>query len=1028
MFFTSLSLKRPVLATVSIVALIVLGLLSYLQLDINDWPELEFPYVTVTIVEPGASPEQMEGKVAVKVEEAIGQIAGVKHIYAEVHESVCVVWAEFTLETKGQTAAQDVRDKLASIRSELPQDIEEPIIARYDPSAAPIMSLAITGDRSIRELSQIVDDVIRQRLEIIPGVGMVEVVGDEEREITINMDIERLNAYAVSPAEVATALQGENLDVPAGDVSDQNHKITVRTAGEVSSLAGFNDLAVATRAGVTVQLGDIASVQDGIKDPESRACYQGQPAVGLNVIKQSGNNTVRIADDILQAIGSLNQDLPEGVNINIVRDNSVRIRSSVDNVVTTLFEGSLLAVLTVFLFLRNWRSTLIGALAIPTSIITTFLMIRFMDFSLNTMSLMALSLSVGLLIDDAIVVIENIVRHIHMGKSPLDAARDATTEIGPAVLATTLTVVAVFLPVGMMTGQVGQFFKQFGFTVVFSVLVSLLVSFTLVPLLGSRYLNTGEDQYKNVIGSILQGFQKGFEWFQSQYGKLLDYTLIHRWKTLLVALALFLGSLMLMPMMGSSFVPTSDFGEFSIILDLDSGLTLDSAARAAMQADEIIRKCPEVVTTYVSTSSSDARIFVQLIDKTKRDRSLDDIAAELRGQLQKQPGYRASMLFNAAMSEEYAWQYRIQGEDLQLMAGYAEEAQRILEDIPGVVDITSSYRPGRPETHLAINTDQAADLGISTGYVGDTLHTLLTGKIVSQYKEGQERIDVRLRLQEDQRQNMADLRRVYLPTESGKVALSQVTTSIFSTSPAAIERSDRSREIVLSGNLRGTSLGEFNKQFAKRTQADLKMPGGYRIYAGGDAERMADTFNSMGIAMVTGILFIFFILAAQFESYIDPFSIMFSLPLAMVGAILGLFIMGSDLSLVSMIGIIMLMGLVTKNAILLIDFTKQARARGEERNQALRDAAFTRLRPILMTSTAMILGMMPVALSLGAGAEWRAPMAHATIGGLITSTLLTLVVVPVVYTLLDDFSGWFRRHGSKSPKNSDVVPNVEVEQ
>lgn len=1027
MFLTNLSLKRPVFATVSIVALLVLGLLSYLQLDINDWPELEFPFVTVTIVEPGASPEQMEGKVAVKVEEAIGQIAGVKHIYAEVHENVCVVWAEFTLETKGQTAAQDVRDKLASIRNELPQDIEEPIIARYDPSAAPIMSLAITGDRSIRDLSQIVDDVIKQRLEIIPGVGMVEVVGDEKREITIDMDIERLNAYAISPAEVARALQGENLDVPAGDVADQNHKITVRTAGEVSSLADFKDLAVATRAGVVVKLGDIASIQDGIKDPESRAYYQGQPAVGLNVIKQSGNNTVRIADDILQVIGSLNQDLPEGVNINIVRDNSVRIRSSVDNVVTTLFEGSLLAVLTVFLFLRNWRSTLIGALAIPTSIITTFLMIRFMDFSLNTMSLMALSLSVGLLIDDAIVVIENIVRHIHMGKSPLDAAKHATTEIGPAVLATTLTVVAVFLPVGMMTGQVGQFFKQFGFTVVFSVLVSLLVSFTLVPLLGSRYLNTGEDQYRGVVGSILQGFQKGFEWFQSQYGRLLDYTLMHRWKTLLVALALFLGSLLLMPLMGSSFVPTSDFGEFSIILDLDSGLTLDSAARAAAQADEIVRKCPEVVTTYVSTSSSDARISVQLVDKTKRSRSLDDIAAELRSQLQKQPGYRASMLFNAAISEEYAWQYRIQGEDLQLMAGYAEEAQRILEDIPGVVDITSSYRPGKPETRLAINTDRAGDLGISTGYVGDTLYTLLTGKIVSQYKEGEDRIDVRLRLQEDQRQNMDDLRRVYLPTESGKVALSQVTTSIFSTSPAAIERSDRSREIVLSGNLRGTSLGEFNKQFAERTQANLKMPSGYRIYAGGDAERMADTFNSMGIAMVTGILFIFFILAAQFESYIDPFSIMFSLPLAMVGAILGLFIMGSDLSLVSMIGIIMLMGLVTKNAILLVDFTKQARARGEERNQALRDAAFTRLRPILMTSTAMILGMMPVALSLGAGAEWRAPMAHATIGGLITSTLLTLVVVPVVYTLLDDFSGWIKQHGRKNPQNSDAAPNVEVD-
>ena len=418
MFLTNLSLKRPVLATVTILALIALGLFSYLQLAINDWPEVDFPFVAVTIVQPGASPEQMEANVAVKVEEAIGQIAGVKHIYAETRENVAMVWAEFTVETDSQMAAQDVRDKLASIRNQLPQNINEPVISRFDPTQAPIMTLAVTGEGPLTERSQLVENIIKPRLETVSGVGMVEVSGDEQREIHIDMDINKLSAYAISPAEVAAALQQENMDMPAGDLDGQDGVVSVRTAGEIQSLKDFSDLPVAQRGGIAIKLGDIATIRDSIKTPQSRAFYQGQPVIGLNIIKQSGVNTAQLADDIRAAINELNQDLPAGVEVNIVRDNSVRVRAAVNSVVITLFEGSILAVLTVFLFLRNWRSTFIGALAIPTSIITTFLMIWFMDFSLNTMSLMALSLSVGLLIDDAIVVIENIVRHMHLGKTP----------------------------------------------------------------------------------------------------------------------------------------------------------------------------------------------------------------------------------------------------------------------------------------------------------------------------------------------------------------------------------------------------------------------------------------------------------------------------------------------------------------------------------------------------------------------------------------------------------------------------------
>lgn len=1008
MFLTNLSLKRPVLATVTIIVLVVLGFYSFFQLDINDWPEIEFPFVTVTIVQPGASPEQMEGKVALKVEEAIGQIAGVKHIHARVQEGVALIWAEFTLETEGQTAAQNVRDKLGSIRHELPRDIEEPAISCFDPTSQPIMSLAVTGERSLRDISKLVDDTVKQRLEIIPGVGMVEVVGDEQREIHIDMDMERLSALVISPAEVVGALQQENLEVPAGDLKDEDRRVSVRTAGEVSRWEDFKDLPVTTRDGVLVKIGDIANVKDSIKSPNSRTFFRGQPAVGLNIIKQSGNNTVRIADEIKAAINELNQQLPDGVTINIVRDNSKQVRASVNNVLVTLFEGTILAVLTVFLFLRNWRSTLIGAIAIPTSIISTFLMLNYMNYSLNTLSLIALSLSIGLLIDDAIVVIENIVRHMHMGKSPFLAAKEATAEIGLAVMATTFTVVAVFLPVAFMSGMAGQFLKQFGLTVAFSLLISLLVAFTLVPLLSSRHLKAEEGELQGATGWILHTFNRGFEWFKAQYAHLLELALANRLKTLGVAAALLILSLGITPFMGSSFIPSSDFGEFSVVLDLDAGLTLDAATRTATKADEIIKEHPEVVSTFVSASPDEAHIFVQLTDKNKRKASVEDIAAELREELQTQPGYNASMLFYTILYEQPAWEFCIQGDDLQLLAGYAETAQRVLEGIPGAVDINSSYRPGVPETRLELNAQRAADLGISAGYVGDTMYTLLTGKVATQYKEGDDRVDVRLQLKEEQRRNLEDLGRVSLPTSVGNVALNQVTEQVFATSPGIIERSDRAREITLSGNLRGISLGAFTKQFERQIAEELDLPEGYQVYAGGDAREMEETFDSMGVALLMGVLFIFFILAIQFESYIDPFAIMFSLPLAVVGAILGLFLVGSEISLVSMMGIIMLMGLVTKNAILLIDFIKQARARGVERNEAIRSAAAIRLRPILMTSTAMILGMMPVAMSLGAGTEWRAPMAHATIGGLITSTLLTLVVVPVVYTLLDDFSQWWQ--------------------
>ncbi|AQS60225.1 efflux RND transporter permease subunit [Desulforamulus ferrireducens] len=1014
MFLTNLSLKRPVLATVTILALLAVGLISYVGLNINDYPEVEFPYVVVTVVHPGASPEQVETKIVHKLEEAIGQIAGVKHINSFAREGVATVFAEFTLETSPEVAAQDVRDKIGIIRGDLPQDIEEPIIARFDPMAMPIASLAVTGDISLRELTIIVNDVIKKRLETIYGVGSLNIYGAVNREIQINLDKDKLAAYGLSTNEVIGSLRQENMEVPGGKVGSGDHEMTIRTVGSIERVEDFANLPVARRDGVVLYVKNIATVTDGTAEQESICRYQGKPAIGIDIIKQSGANTVQVGDKIKSVLEDIKQELPPGVQLEMVRDNSVYIRDSVNDVRNTLIEGSLLAVLTVLIFLKDWRSTLIGSLAIPTSIIATFFAMKVLGFTLNYMSLMALSLCVGLLIDDAIVVIENIVRHLRMGKTPFEAAKDGTTELGLAVTATTFTVVAVFLPVGMMTGVVGQFFKQFGLTVVFSVLVSLFVAFTLVPMLSSKYLKQ-EESLPGPLGKFTTWFNRNFDQLTEKYANLLQVVLRNRLKTLGVALALFVGSLMLIPFLGSTFLPGEDIGELYVVADMDAGLSTEAASKITGEMERIIRDYPGVTKVYSTIKPERAEVFIKLVDKDERDQSSQEIAMDLRHRLQAIPGVKAIINQNSGTGGGALVQFRLLGDDLEQLQVYAEQAQKIMEEIPGAVDISSSYKPGNPEGQIQIKHDVAADLGVSTAAVADTLRTLYNGVVVSQFEEDEDRFDVRVRLDEKHRRDLADLSNIYLSSsQSGPdganlmVPLSQVTERVFSTSPSQINRFDRTKEIVLSCNLDGISLGEFNQLFLERANQEIKLPQGYSFYEGGDSELMGETFTGMALALVTAVLFIFFVLAAQFESYIDPFSIMLALPMAIIGAILGLLVTGSDLSIMSMIGIIMLMGLVTKNAILLIDFTKQQRAKGVERNEALRRAALIRLRPIIMTSTAMILGMVPLALALGPGAEGRAPMAHAIIGGLITSTLLTLVVVPVIYTILDDLKikGW----------------------
>ena len=1011
MFLTNLSLKRPVFITVTILAMVTLGILSYFTLNIDDYPDSEFPFVGVTVVYPGASPEQIETQVAHKVEEALAEISGIKYIYTFVREGVAMVYAEFTLETRPEVAAQDVRDKISAIRRDLPGDIDEPVVARYDPMAQPIVSLVVTGDLSMRELTVLVEDEIKNRLEAVNSVGAINIYGAQEREIQINLDKNKLAAYGITPAEVVGSLRRENLDVPGGKLGSGESEITLRTSGSIDNYEDFGSLPVAKRGGVQLFIKDIATVTDGIKEQSSIARYQGQEAIGIEVIKQTGSNTVRVADDIIRVVEGLQQELPPGINLEIVKDGSIDIRDQINDVAMTLFFGSLLAVVTVFLFLRDWRSTAITALAIPASIMTTFFAINMLGYTLNFMTLMALVLCIGLLIDDSIVIVENIVRNLRLGKTPFRAASEAASELGLAMMATTFTVAAVFAPVAMMTGMVGQFFKQFGITVVCAIMISLFISFTLVPLLASRHLKGEETRATGPLGRFLAWFNQKFDSLAEKYAHFLKVVLKNRLKTLAMAVAIFVGSLMLIPFLGSSFLPTGDMGEVVVYAELDAGLSMAGAAKVAEKMEQVIAKYPEVQKTYTNVGTDQVKIFIYAGSKRERDRSIFDIASQLRRDLNALPGVRVSV--NVQGSVVYYGkniELKLLGHNLDEMEIYAEQIEGIMKSIPGVVDISNSHKLGKPEWAVRIKGDAAADMGISTAQVAETLRTLFNGVMVGQLEDGHDRVDVRVRLAEHHRESANDLNNIYLMSSQNVntmgypvlVPLSQVTETVFITSPSEINRFNRTNEIEITANLEGISLGEFNKMFNERLEKEVDLPPGVWIHAAGDAELMDDTFKIMTMAMITGVLFIFFILAAQFESYIYPFAIMLAIPMAVVGAILALMILGSDLSLMSMIGMILLMGLATKNGILLIDFTRQERQRGTERDIALQNAARIRMRPIIMTSLAMVMGMLPLALGLGPGGEMRSPMAHAIIGGLFTSTLLALVVVPVIYSLLDE--------------------------
>jgi HAE1 family hydrophobic/amphiphilic exporter-1 len=1016
------------------VAFVVLGLYSYSRLPVEQFPDVEFPVVVIQTEYPGASPEVIESDITRPIEEQINTISGINELSSRSYEGYSLVFARFDLTVDPATAAQDVREKIALVRPKFRKEVREPLVTRYNPDDAPVLSIAVRSDtRGARELTTLAEQVIKRRLENARGVGRVTVVGGVRREVQVWLKPAEMEALRVGVDQVIAALRAENQDLPAGTLKMRDREQVVQVQARFRSAAEFERIIVARRGGQPVYLSQVATVVDGEEEQESAALVDGRRAIALDIVKAQDENTIAVVDRIHETMAQLRPQLPKDVELVVVRDASVAIRNSVKNVQRNLVEGAALTVLIVFLFLSSWRSTVITGLTLPISLIGTFLVMYAMGFSINLVTLLALSICVGLLIDDAIVVRENIVRHQATGKHHKQAAYDGTAEIGLAVMATTLTIVAVFLPVGFMGGIIGRFFRQFGVTVAFAVMLSMFVSFTLDPMLSSVWHDPDAHgaRGRGPIARLLRGFQAAMAALERGYVRLLRWGLEHRVATILLALAAFGTSFPLARLVGSEFVPPADNNEIAITLYAPVGSSIELTQEKVRQAEAAIREQPGVVYTYATINTGSvqgknyATIYTRLVERTQRPMSVEQMRAPIRARLARIGGITVTNVGPpAAVGESKPIAVSVQGPDLRELERLAARAIGVISTVPGVVDLDTSSKPSKPTVAVELNRALASDLGLGVAQVSAALRPLLAGESATTWRApDDENYDVVVRLPRDERGSIADLGRLALassqPDADGgprMVALRQIAELRETSGPTQINRKDLAREILITANVQGAA-GTAGREIQARL-ASVQAPPGYRFVTGGATRDMTESFGYAAQALVLGVAFIYMILASQFGSFLQPLAIMASLPLALVGVVVALLAWRSTINMFSMIGFVMLMGLVTKNAILLVDFANQARSRGVQRAQALLQAAEVRLRPILMTTMAMVFGMLPLAVSVTEGSEQRSPMAHAVIGGVIASTLLTLLVVPVLYTWLDDLAAWARRRRKPAPPDA----------
>ncbi len=1091
MIISDFAIKRPLITVVAMVAMVIFGTFALFKLKTDEFPDVDPPFLTVGIVYPGASPDVVESEVLKPIEEQIGSISGVKRIMGKAYDGYSMIMIEFFFDKDLNVASQEVRDAISGVREDLPVEMKEPIVQKFNNTDRPIVSLAISSTvLSPAELTRLADPDITRELRAIPGVADVEIFGKVERQLTVEVDPHKLQAANISVAEVVQALQLQNLAAPVGRVNGDLDERSIRLRGRLDNPAEFDNLIVAERNGQLVRLGQVATVRDATEEPRTLALFNGKEAIGIDVKKAKGYSTTDVANRVRDRLAQLEPTLPKGTKFDLVKDSGVRVDAAVRNVEEALVLGALLTVLVVFVFLNSWRSTVITGVALPISVLASFIAVWSLGFKLETMSLLGLSLAIGILIDDAIVVRENIVRHVEMGKDHFKAAHDGTDEIGLAVAATTFSILAVFVPIGFMPGIGGQWFKPFALTIACSVAVSLFVSFSLDPMLSAYWADPHKAPHERAW--ITRQLDKFNHWFNARaedYKRVIAWALDHRVAMMLMAALTFVASFFLpsygltglglavaaiavivfgmtkaglngvtrsaivvvgfvgylyaaftsfgiapralqpVRTVGTGFFPEDDRAEFIMSLETPPGSNLEYTRLKAEEAARIARAHKDLVQYTYTTLGNQAtggvdegNIYVRLVPKDQRSLSAEEFAEVLRHETKQMSGATISVFTNDLNGGFKAIQLQLRGQDVAALAEAADMVKAGVEKIPGAVDIGLSTKGQQPELEIDLNRGVAGTVGLTVGQVAQSLRPAFAGIDAGYWIDptGKSR-KVTVRLTPESRERASDLERLPMVVQGptglpATMPLGQIASIRSGVGPAIIDHLNREPVVTVELNTAGRAAGDVTADI-QAMLGKMRLPPGVRYTLGGDAESQAEVFGQIFSALGLAVLLMYLILVVQFGSFIDPVAILMSLPLSLIGVMISLAVTGMTINIMSLIGVILLMGIVAKNAILLIDFAKWAREeRGVPLRESLIQAGAIRLRPILMTTFALIAGMVPVALGRGEGAQFRAPLGVAVIGGVITSTFLTLLVIPTGYEILDEWRSWFMRSIGSKPK------------